>query len=66
VGIQKPISPDGQGGESGEGQILWHNSTPGDQCHRVQLPLDQSDQAWCHLWLSPLIIDERWEKMYID
>jgi hypothetical protein len=25
--------------------------------------LDQSGQAWCHLWLSPLIIDEWWEQM---
>jgi hypothetical protein len=27
--------------------------------------LDQSGQARCHLWLSPLIIDEWWEQMHV-
>jgi hypothetical protein len=28
-------------------------------------PLDQSDQVWCHLWLSPFVVNEWQKKMYV-
>jgi hypothetical protein len=28
-------------------------------------PLDQRGQAWCHLRLFSLIVDERWKKMLV-
>jgi hypothetical protein len=28
-------------------------------------PFDQSNQARCHRWLSPLLVDQRWEQVPI-
>jgi hypothetical protein len=47
------------------GDFLGAMTRPKTDVTEFSYPLDQSDQAWRHLWLSTLIIDEHWEEMHV-
>jgi hypothetical protein len=47
------------------GEFLGAMTHPKTGVVEFSYPLDQSGQMWCHLQLSPLIVNERWEQMHV-
>jgi hypothetical protein len=63
--FESQFLPTAKGVNSPEGKFLDALTRPETSVAKLSYPLNQIDQARCHLRLSPLIIDERWEQMHV-